>query len=204
MRCLHPRVALPLLAALAAALLGEPLAAAYCRSSVCPSGPDSTEHGQVCEPPGGDDCGVVLQWRQPCIGFGVQKDASVQVPWDITDELMQASFASWTNADCGGGQHPSIQVEDFGAVTCGKTQYNQHSGNINVVVFRDKSWPHVGDAAASGTDTLSLTTVTYDTEKGDIFDADIEINAAKVDGVVVNNFTTSDTDVDIDLLSVLT
>src|SRR6185436_12882868 len=61
-----------------------------------------------------------------------------------------------------------------------------------------------GDPNSAGTDTIALTTVTYDTEKGDIFDADIEINAAKVDGVVVNNFTTSDTDVDIDLLSVLT
>src|SRR4029078_11224854 len=33
---------------------------------------------------------------------------------------------------------------------------------------------------------------------------DIEINTAKMKGVVINNFTTSDTDVDLDLLSVLT
>src|SRR5262249_16293374 len=66
-----------------AALPGAPPASAYCRSSVCPVD-GSTQHGQVCEPPAADDCGTVLQWRQPCISFGVQKDASHQIPLDKT------------------------------------------------------------------------------------------------------------------------
>src|SRR5205085_1012762 len=74
-----------------------------------------------------------------------------------------------------------------------------HAGNANTLVFRDRSWPH-GDAAGSA-DTLALTTVTYDVEKGDIYDADIEVNS-----VLPNTFTTNDTPgpMDIDLLSVLT
>src|SRR5262249_10761842 len=64
--------------------------------------------------------------------------------------------------------------------------------------FRDDAWPH--DEGDGGVDTLALTTVTYDVDKGDIYDADIEVNTAE------NTFTTSDTPGpdDVDLLAVLT
>src|SRR5262245_39095970 len=141
-----PRRLAPLapLAALTAALLGAPTASAYCRSSVCSAG-DTTQPGQVCEPPGPADCGTVLQWRQPCISFAVQKKASIQLGWDVAHQVMVEAFAAWTNVDCGGGAHPSINIFDFGAVNCDKVQYNQLDGNINVLVFRDFTWPHEGD-----------------------------------------------------------
>src|SRR5689334_24922225 len=100
-----PRRLAPLapLAALAAALLGASTASAYCRSSVCPAD-GTTQHGQVCVPSAPGDCGTVLQWRQPCVSFGVQKKATVQIPWDTTDQIMRVAFAAWTNVDCGGGE----------------------------------------------------------------------------------------------------
>ena len=65
--------------AVAVALLGEGRASAYCRSSVCKVG-DKSVHGKVCSPPADDDCGTVLQWRQPCVGFALEKNGSRQVP----------------------------------------------------------------------------------------------------------------------------
>ncbi len=93
---------------------------------------------------------------------------------------------------------PSIQVFDFGAVACDKTEYNQQAGNANILIFRDDGWPH--DLSGGGTDVLALTTVTYDVVTGDIYDADIEVNTFDF------TFTTSDSPGvnDYDLLSVLT
>jgi MYXO-CTERM domain-containing protein len=213
MRC--PR--LTPLAILTAALLGASPAAAYCRTSTCADTTDPSNpplHGEQCDPPKDSDCGVPYQWRQPCISFGTQKNASVQVSWDVADEIMRKAFAAWTDVDCGGGARPSLQVQDFGPVACDKVEYNNANGdgNINVLVFRDKLWPHTNDPVATGTETLALTTVTAaikadpdnGLEIGDILDADIEVNSAKFNGEVANNFTTSDADVDADLFSVLT
>jgi len=163
---------------------------------VCPVD-GKTTHGKVCSPPEDDDCGTVLQWRQPCIGFALEKSGSNQVPIATIEKLMKLSFAAWTSTDCGGGEHPRIEIDDFGTVTCGNVEYNQHGANANVIVFRDDAWPHMDEGAGS-TDTIALTTVTYDVVKGDIFDADMEINSFE------NKFTTTDMTADVDLRSVLT
>jgi matrixin len=194
MRSRSPIAALAL--ALVAALIGERQAEAYCRSSVCKVDGKSI-HGKVCSPPVDDDCGTVLQWRQPCVGFAVEKSGSVQVPLDEIEQTARTAFAAWTAVDCGGGEHPRIEVDDLGTVSCSKVEYNQHGGNANVIVFRDTEWPHM-DEGSGTTDTIALTTVTYDVTKGDIFDADMEINS------VQNQFTTADTMVDVDLRSVMT
>jgi hypothetical protein len=178
-------------------------AGAYCQSAACPSsGPGVSTQGTLCNPPEpGVDCGVPLQWRQPCVSFDIQQDASSQVPYVAAHEALTQAFNAWMGVSCGGGDPPtapSIQVFDYGAVPCDQVQYNQHGGNANVLLFRDSVWPH--DTGGGGVDTLALTTVTYDVDKGDIYDADIEVNTAD------NTFTTTDTPgmTDVDLLSVLT
>jgi hypothetical protein len=190
-------LALALAALVALAVAGAPRpAAAYCRSSVCQV-PGGSDQGKRCAPPEPDDCGVVLQWRQPCVGFTVQKDASSQVDLATSVELMRHSFETWMLADCGGSL-PSILVEDLGLVECSDIEYNQHAGNANVLIFRDLEWPHLSESVSGTTDTIALTTVTYDVEDGSIFDADIEVNTATF------LFTTADVTLDTDLLSVLT
>jgi hypothetical protein len=143
------------------------------------------------------DCGIPLQWRQPCVSFDVAQQASSQVDYDTADAILTRAFAAWAAVDCGGGP-PTLQVFDFGAVACGQVQYNQHGGNANVLIFQDAVWPH--DTGGGGVDTLALTTVTYDVDTGDLYDADIEVNTAS------NTFTTNDTPgpSDVDLLAVLT
>jgi MYXO-CTERM domain-containing protein len=86
-----------------------------------------------------------------------------------------------------------VRVVDMGYVDCGAAEYNDHAGNANVLVFRDDVWPH-----PEGGDNVALTTVTYDLDSGQIYDADIEVNTAQYD------VTTGDTDAQYDLLGVLT
>jgi hypothetical protein len=156
--------------------------------------------GQICDPSSDDICsgGVPLQWRQPCISFDVAAAASDQVSWQAADDALGAAFKTWLALDCGGGKGPSIQVMDFGSVSCTTVEYNQHGGNANILIFRDQEWPH--PANGGSVDTLALTTVTYDVDSGDIYDADIEVNTANFP------FTTTNVTADIkdDLQSVLT
>jgi len=172
----------------------------YCRSTACQK--PAKGQGKICEPPEPDDCsGAELQWKQPCVGFTVQQDGSSQVPFETIHAVTLQAFEAWTKADCGNGV-PAIKIKDLGDVICDRVEYNQSGANTNVVMFRDGGWTHE-DKNGSGpidTNTIALTTVTYDAQKGDIFDADMEVNSAQF------TFTTTDdaASVDTDLLSVLT
>ena len=84
-------------------------------------------------------------------------------------------------------------MQDLGAVECDRVEYNGKAGNANVVIFRDTKWPH-----PSGPHNIALTTVTYDTKSGEIFDADMEINVAQY------QLTMEDATADYDLQSVFT
>jgi hypothetical protein len=66
----------------------------------------------------------------------------------------------------------SIDVRDLGPVACDQVQYNSDAGNQHVILFHDDVWPH-----NDSNNTLGLTTVTYDPDTGEIYDADMEINA---------------------------
>jgi hypothetical protein len=185
-----------LIAALAGMGAARP-ALAYCRSASCQTSGDGSQQGEVCTPADPLDCGTPLQWAQPCVSFSIQQDASRQVSFAEADRVLTAAFATWMGVDCGGAG-PSLQILDFGAVSCDEVQYNQDGGNANILIFRDSAWPH--DTGGGGVDTLALTTVTFDVDTGAIYDADIEVNTAD------NTFTTTNTPGpgDADLLAVLT
>jgi hypothetical protein len=164
-------------------------ARAYCRASTCST-------GARCTPPGDptSECGVPLLWKRDCVGIGVQKDASKKVPYDVAHDVLQKAFAAWEAPICDGGTTPpGIHVMDFGPVDCGRVEYNTNGGNTNTMVFRDDRWPH-----PAGSHNIALTTVTYDTNTGEIYDADMEVNSSGYD------LTWSDDNVQYDLLSVLT
>lgn len=171
-------------------LLAPTAADAYCLTSACPG----DVPGQLCTPPTADDCGTPLYWSPACFGVAVQRDASVQIDLATAESLVAQAFAAWENVDCGDGENPGVNVELFEAVTCDQQEYNQRGGNVNLVVFRDAEWPYVGAG-----NTLALTTVTYNLDTGEIFDADLEVNSTP--NVPL---TTSDTGIEYDLLSILT
>ena len=157
------------MAALAAVLLGASGASAYCLASTCDA------QGAVCFPPQPTDCGRNLRWFRGCIGFAVQTDASVQVDRATTRSALRAAFDAWEQSSCGAGT-PGIHVEDLKPVECDKVEYNENAGNVNLVVFRDLVWSHPDEP-----NHIALTTVTFDTESGEILDADMEVNTAQHD-----------------------
>jgi Matrixin len=183
------RAALALGAAVLAALAGPSPAAAYCRTSVCPG----VGTASVCAPAQANDCGIALFWRSPCVGYSIQDAASRQVSLADTEGLFAQAFDAWMQADCGEGRTPRLRVSYMGPVECGAHEYNQKKGNANIFAFRDDEWPYPGSS-----NTLALTTVTYNLDTGEIYDADMEINSADV------QFSFGDTGATFDLLSIVT
>lgn len=180
------------LSVVAAALLPARPALAYCRTASCK--PNFT--GQRCVPAQLSDCDLEtskpLFWQTPCVTYSLQEDASALVDFATVKQTMKAAFAKWQAASCADGT-PRILVTEGAPASCTKHEYNQTHGNANLIVFRDGSWPYEGSS-----NTLALTTVTYNLDTGEIYDADMELNSAD------NNLTTSDTQVEFDLLSILT
>jgi hypothetical protein len=165
-------------------------ASAYCftydcdpASGRCPLGPDGCPSGEA-----------RLQWPVACVGFWSQENASRQVTLGTFDPIAKRAFAAWADVDCGGGKRPSIAVTFQGHVECAEQEYNQKGGNANILMFRDDVWPYTG-----ADNTLALTTLTFNTDTGEIYDADMEVN-----GTSQMRLTTDDADVDKDLLSILT
>jgi hypothetical protein len=185
----------------AACVVSAPAARAFCRTVTCPlpadwnpsngclptsvtdasghSWPDFASYclGRV------DDQGkpaptkvLPIWWRNACVSYDIQKNASRWVPYDTAARVVAAAFMKWTEATCpadsAGATRVSIDVSDRGPVDCDKVGYNTFGGpNQHVIVFRDTVWPH-NDV----NNTLGLTTVTFDADTGEIYDADTEIN----------------------------
>lgn len=120
--------------------------------------------------------GLPLYWKNACVGFDVQKDASRQIAYDDAVQAMTEAFAKWKGATCSGSSGSSsvsIDVRYLGPVNCDQVQFNRDTSvpNANVIIFRDDFWPH-----DDPNNTLALTTVTYDPGSGELYDADMEIN----------------------------
>jgi hypothetical protein len=162
-------------------------ALAFCRTMTCPLPPDFSPNAQSCIPPDfASYCASLdppaktlpVWWRNACVGYDVQQDASRQIPYATAAAMAAEAFAKWTSLSCaepGGGAGSyriSIDVRDLGPVACNQVQYNSNQGNQHVIIFHDDFWPH-NDA----NNTLGLTTITFDPDTGEIYDADMEINA---------------------------
>jgi hypothetical protein len=198
------RLALTLLGTAGLLALSAPARADYCRTKACDDQPAYDDVWQEAPDPAcrRDDVGCLMEgqplyWPQSCISFSVQRDGSArqEIDFDTAHAVIQKAFDAWISADCGEGATPGLIIADYSPANCSLAEYNQDQGNANVFMFRDEDWPYQG-----AEDTLALTTITYNTENAQIYDADVEINSADAD------FTTTDVEEDIrdDLQSVLT
>ena len=186
------------------ASIATPAHAEYCRTKACDNhiGYDDvwqTEPDPTCDTTD-NGCrleGTPLYWPKSCLSFAVQQDGSQTqgIDYDTTHQVVVDAFTTWMNADCGSGATPSMRIDDFSPASCDHPEYNSDQGNANVFLFRDNDWPH-----ADSFDTLALTTITYNRENAQIFDADVEINSYQA------HFSLSDEPGEIhdDLLAVLT
>jgi hypothetical protein len=150
-----------------APLLAASHARAYCRSSTCKDCPRDEEGCTI--------GGTELAWAGRCVGLGLHADASEQVDLATVERLAEEAFASWNAVRCEpSGLPPSIELFGTdGPIACGRSEFVGDSANVNVLVFRDHSWPYGG----SGHE-LATTTVRSRAD-GEIVDADIEVNATR-------------------------
>ncbi|HEY1958911.1 MAG TPA: matrixin family metalloprotease [Polyangiaceae bacterium] len=163
-------------------------AGAFCRETTVPI--DPTFPSGKCW-----DQGLPVWWARSCVGYAVQQDASTQVSAGQVQQIMDTAFSKWSGAACSTGGAPSITVDFLGDVACHTVEYNQSAGNANVIMFDDDKWPYPASASA---DTLALTHITYNTDTGELYDADIEVNTAQ------NKFSLDGTGTTPDLQAVLT
>jgi hypothetical protein len=157
---------------------------AFCRTTTC----------ETCQQPAGGCVleGVPLYWPVTCVTYDVQQDASKYADFPTANEIADLSFHVWLdNVICPDtGQPPSFSLLNLGGVACDKHEYNDqqqtYGGNANVIVFRDDSW-----TASPDPHTLALTTVTYNKNTGEIYDADIEVNSHIQLGSIGGGISTS-------------
>jgi hypothetical protein len=179
--------------AAALTLLATHQAHAFCGATSCNKS-DPNQHctfdAEQCE-----TSGFPLSWASSCVTFNVQKDAaaSERIDYDAFNSSVQRAFAVWSNVRCEGGEAPSLDIELTGPVSCDVSEYNPTRSNANIVMFREESWPYAGSE-----DALGITRLRFDPDNGELWDADIEINA--VDG----DFSVGTPVTAVDLDSVLT
>ena len=164
---------LPALAAASFALALSAHSQAYCLTYTC----DAKKGDCPLDPETGCNIGgFPLYWASSVVSFDVQQDGSKRqgISYDQLHTVVVNAFARWQQATCDEqGNHPSIELKDFGKVECAKPEYNKSQPNQNVITFHDSEWPYKN----SGAETLALTTVFFSPETGEIYDANIELNS---------------------------
>jgi hypothetical protein len=157
-------------ACLALTLFGSAQAQAFCRTNTC-----DPARGENCsvDKDGCRQGGKSLYWPLPTIAFVVQSDGSAKNHIDATafEKVIASAFNTWSLANCGAGKHPSISAMSVGQTPGSVVEYVQGQPNANIFMFRDDTWM----ASIPGS-ALALTTVSYDSNTGQIYDADVEVN----------------------------
>lgn len=162
-----------------AAFLVPSAAFAYCRTTTCANKDTKTrptncvDDVYVCE-----TGGRPIAWANNCLSFSVQSDGSKKfgITAELLERLVRTCFDNWQQANCAGGGKPNIFIETYPYVQCTEARVNMHGPNQNLWVFHDEKWPHEDPTNS----TIALTTVSFGSESGKIFDADVELNSANV------------------------
>ena len=160
----------------ASALLGLALFAlsghssAFCRATTC----DPSKKDCIPDSAGCLTAGIPLFWASNCVQVYVQADGSAAqgISFLTTKETVSRAFATWLSTDCGGGAAPSLDVQVLGPISCDASEYNKTKKNANIVMFRDEQWPYPGSE-----DALAFTHLQFNSDTGELSDADLEINS---------------------------
>lgn len=155
-------------ATLGLSLLYSAQANAFCLTHGCTDKKQECAYEQGCLV-----TGPLLHWGSSCVSFDLQGSGSPLrgISYDDAHAAIITGFTQWLSADCGDGRGPGITISDYGPVECRKAEYNQDSPNANIFMFRDEDWPY-----ANAIDTLALTTLIFNADTGEIYDADVEVN----------------------------
>jgi MYXO-CTERM domain-containing protein len=163
------------LAASAATLATTVAAFGYCRttSAMVPAGYDPTANGCITQ-------GIPLKWPSLPVTYQLEQQVSAQVSFAETNAILDRSFDKWAAVICPGGDaavHPALSLQNLGPTNAGDVSCDGSvdCGSVpHVVIFLDQGWPH-----NDPTNTLALTTLTFGSETGHVYAANIEINSAQ-------------------------
>lgn len=145
-------------------------ASAFCRSTTCRS---TGKKECATDADGCSTEGAKLFWPTSCIGYATNKLGTQDLDPTDTREVIKKTFLAWSDVQCPDGTIAKMTFQEREPVPCKKSQYNKNGPNVNVVLFQDDDWKYRGIDA-----TLAKTSVTYNDETGEIYDADIEVNTA--------------------------
>ena len=180
------------LLAFSGVVAGAASASAYCRSTTCRS--TATKECATDE----NSCpseGAKLFWPTSCVSYAMNELGTQDLDPIETRDIIRKCFKAWTEVPCPAGGNASMTFEERDPVSCKKSEYNKAGPNLNVILFQDDDWTYRGIDG-----TLAKTSVTYNDQTGEIYDADIEVNAA-------NNTVTITDDprkIEYDLQAILT
>jgi hypothetical protein len=148
-------------------------AAAYCRSTTCRS---TATHDCETDNDGCPAEGAKLFWPTSCVSFAMNRLGTQDLDPNDTRAIIKKAFQAWTDVPCGKNVADgvaSMTFQERDPVDCKKSEYNKTGTNLNVILFQDDDWKYRGIDG-----TLAKTSVTYNDDTGEIYDADIEVNAA--------------------------
>jgi hypothetical protein len=134
--------------------------------------------------------GTPLFWASSCMQVYVQANGAPTqgISFDAAKASVGRAFNAWLTADCGGGA-PYLDVQVLGPITCDTAEYNSTQRNANIVLFREDDWPYVG-----AEDALGFTDLHFDANTGELWDADLEVNAFEYRFSVGDPVTANDLD----------
>jgi hypothetical protein len=167
-------------------------ASAFCRSTTCRS---SGKKECATDEDGCPTEGEKLFWPTSCISYAMNKLGTQDLDPEDTRNVIRKTFQAWSDVPCGKSGVASMTFQERDPVSCKKSEYKKDGPNVNVVLFQDDDWKYRGIDG-----TLAKTSVTYNDETGEIYDADIEVNTA-------NNTVTITDDpkkIEYDLQAILT
>jgi len=187
-------------------LLGTSGVSAFCRTTTCDLSASCSDEPEKCcrfDSSGCDRNGLPLAWRGNCVSFAIHEAGSTKrdISAGALEGLVDQAFAAWLTTTCNSSPL-SLEASSLGMVECRQQEYSEENANANIWMFRDEDWPYGrrGSSAAGqvSSNQLAITTVSFNWKTGELYDADVEFNAAQL------NFSTGDENVTNDLLSIAT
>ncbi len=154
-----------------ASLASADHARAFCRSTTCRA---TTATDCATDPT--TKCitaGAKLFWPSSCISYAMNELGTDSLDPVATRDTLRKCFQAWTDVTCADGTTATMSFQELDPVSCHRSEYNKDGSNVNVVLFQDNDWTYHGIDG-----TLAKTSVTYNDATGEIYDADIEVNAA--------------------------
>jgi hypothetical protein len=160
-----------LIPALLSLLVGvEGTAQAFCRSTTCRT---TADHECSTDDDGCMTEGAKLFWPTSCLSYATNRLGSERLDPEETRNVIRKTFQAWSDVECPDGTTAKMTFQEREPVACKRSQYNKDGPNVNVVLFQDSDWKYRGIDG-----TLAKTSVVYNDDTGEIYDADIEINSA--------------------------